>query len=80
MHTIKQKCINYPFAWEDNKNGRRSKQMKIYYICECCDEIFSIEENGSGTGKVEIRGICNDCALEMGLQEGPALHSQTYYS
>lgn len=54
--------------------------MKIYYICECCDEIFSIEESATGTGKAEIRGICNDCALEMGLQEGPALHSQTFYS
>lgn len=54
--------------------------MKIYYICECCDEVFSIDESGSGPGKAEIKGICNDCALEMGLQESPVLHSQTFYS
>jgi len=54
--------------------------MKIIYICECCDEVFSIEENGSGSGRAEVRGICNDCALELGLQEEPALHSQSYYN
>ncbi len=25
-----------------------------------------------GEGGIEVRGICNDRALEMGLQEGPA--------
>ncbi|NLV20673.1 MAG: hypothetical protein GXY49_01560 [Syntrophomonadaceae bacterium] len=54
--------------------------MKLYYICECCEEVFSIEENGSAPGRAEIRGICNECALEMGLQEVPALHSQSFYN
>lgn len=54
--------------------------MKIYYICECCDEVFSIDEAGLGDGGIEVRGICNDCALEMGLQEGPSLPHKQFYS
>lgn len=54
--------------------------MKIYYICECCDEVFSVDETGSGEGGIEIRGFCNDCALEMGLQEQPILTSRQFYS
>ncbi len=54
--------------------------MKIYYICECCDEVFSVDEAGLGEGGIEVRGICNDCALEMGLQEGPSRPSRQFYS
>lgn len=54
--------------------------MILYYICECCEEVFSVEENGGTPGRAEIRGICNECALEMGLQEAPALQSRLYYN
>ncbi len=54
--------------------------MKIYYICECCDEVFSMEETGTGEGGIELRGFCSDCAMEMGLQDQPSLSSRQFYS
>lgn len=54
--------------------------MKIYYICECCDKVFDVVEAGVQEGAVEARGICEDCALEMGLKEVPAISNQHYYN
>ncbi len=54
--------------------------MKIYYICECCDEVFNMDETGSGEGGIELRGICNDCAMELGMQESPTATARHFYS
>ncbi len=53
--------------------------MKIYYICEYCEQVFSVIESGEEEGAVEVKGICEDCAMEMGLMETP-LHNQHFYS
>lgn len=53
--------------------------MKIYYICEYCERVFQELEVEGEDGAVEVAGICEECALEMGLTE-PASLSQHYYS
>lgn len=53
--------------------------MKIYYVCEYCERIFQeIEVQGDMRG-VQVSGICDDCAMEMGLTD-PGILSQHYYS
>ncbi len=54
--------------------------MQIYYICEYCERIFSVAETQDGEGDVQVPGICEECAMEMGLLEEPTLPSQHYYS
>lgn len=54
--------------------------VTIYYICEYCERIFSMIEAEGGDGDVQVPGICDECALEMGLTEDVSIHSQHYYS
>lgn len=53
--------------------------MKIFYICEYCERVFQELEVEGDEGSVEVAGICEDCALEMGLTNPPSL-SQHFYS
>lgn len=54
--------------------------MKIYYICEYCEQIFSSSELEGGEGIVEVRGICDDCAMEIGMMDDHASSSYYYYN
>lgn len=54
--------------------------MKVYYICECCEEVFLVSEADGPEGAMTMQGICDDCALEMGMTETGSLRSQQYYS
>ncbi len=54
--------------------------MKIAYICEYCERVFQeIEVEGSDYGTIPVVGICEECALEMGLAT-PESISQHYYN
>lgn len=53
--------------------------MKIYYICEYCERIFKEVEVEGEDGAVEVAGICEECALEMGMTP-ISLLNQHYYS
>jgi hypothetical protein len=57
-----------------------AETVQIYYICEYCERIFSVAETQDGEGDVQVPGICEECAMEMGLLEEPTLPSQHYYS
>ncbi len=54
--------------------------MTIYYICEYCEQVFSTVETDDQHGSVEVKGICEDCAMEMGLLETASLGSKQYYN
>lgn len=55
--------------------------MTIYYICEYCEQVFSTVETEGQDGSVEVKGICEDCAMEMGLAEPASLlAAKQYYS
>jgi len=54
--------------------------MKVYYICEYCENVFDIMEAEGQEGAVEFRGICDECALELGLKEIPFMQNQHYYN
>lgn len=53
--------------------------MKIYYICEYCERVFQELEVQGEEGAVEVAGLCEECAIEMGLAESTPLN-QHYYS
>lgn len=53
--------------------------MKIYYICEICEMVFSVENSAGPDGFTSVRGICDDCALEMGLKEDPLMSQKHFY-
>lgn len=47
--------------------------MKLYYICECCHEIYLNQEIDGPEGAAEVRGLCKDCLAELGQEAAPAL-------
>lgn len=54
--------------------------MILYYVCECCEQVFNKVEL-AGEGVAEVRGLCTDCAGELGKDEsGPSLTSMFYYN
>lgn len=53
--------------------------MNIYYICEYCEQVFSLVEVEGEEGEVHVQGICDECAMEMGLVSPNSL-SQHFYS
>ncbi|MGI6452633.1 MAG: hypothetical protein ACOX0E_04000 [Syntrophomonadaceae bacterium] len=54
--------------------------MKVYYVCEYCEQIFSIAETLGLEGALQLKGICDDCAVEMGLKEPPGVTNRHFYS
>lgn len=54
--------------------------MKIYHICEFCSQVFATSEVEGPEGAVELQGICDDCAGELGFDEQPSLGSYYYYN
>lgn len=53
--------------------------VNIYYICEYCEQVFSLVEVEGEEGEVHVQGICDECAMEMGLVSPNSL-SQHFYS
>lgn len=53
--------------------------MRIYYICEYCERVFQEIEVEGEEGAVEVSGICEECALEMGLASSVSFN-RPYYS
>lgn len=55
--------------------------MKVYYVCECCDQVYRQQDNGGAEGALGITGICADCAAEIDARgetfqhyQGPVLY------
>lgn len=55
-------------------------QMTIYYICEYCEQVFSTVETEGQEGSVEVKGICEECAMEMGLLEPTSMGGKQYFN
>lgn len=55
--------------------------MKIYHICDYCQQIFEISEVEGVEGNVQVQGICNQCAEELGLidNSSPQLYEHWYH-
>ncbi len=51
--------------------------MKIYYICEYCERVFSVVDV-EGEGEVQVQGMCDECAIEMGLASPPSFKQHFY--
>jgi len=43
--------------------------MKVYYICEFCEQVFNETKVDGQEGSIALQGICDECASEMGLNE-----------
>jgi hypothetical protein len=52
--------------------------MKVYYICECCEQVFSVVEADGPEGAATVHGICDECAFEIGMMEDTSLHAHFY--
>lgn len=56
--------------------------MKIYHICEFCDVIFNtteIEGTEGIEGAVELKGTCEDCSSEIGIDNQSAQLSNHFW-
>lgn len=53
--------------------------MKIYHICEICQQVFDVSEVDGYEGTVEMQGICHECSVEMGFAEVPITGLRPYY-
>lgn len=53
--------------------------MKVYYICEVCQEVFYEGTLGDEEGVLTVDTMCPECSSEMELVED-IKHSHHYYS
>ncbi|HWP98180.1 MAG TPA: hypothetical protein VN426_15140 [Syntrophomonadaceae bacterium] len=42
--------------------------LRLYYICDCCREVYQDIEVEGPQGAVEVTGLCPDCGLELGIE------------
>ena len=54
--------------------------MKIYHVCEYCQQVYSTSEVEGPEGAVQLDGTCEDCALELGMGENVQNSRQHYYN
>lgn len=54
--------------------------MKVYHVCEICQQIFDISDVGGHEGSLEMQGMCDDCSQEMGFAENPLRSSRFFYN
>lgn len=56
-------------------------QMKIYHICEFCDFVFNTTEVEGAEGAVELKGTCEECSSELGIDNQTTnLNSHFWYN
>lgn len=53
--------------------------MKIYHVCEYCQQIYLTTEV-QGEGAAELPGICEECSAEMGLDDTGSLLKSHFYN
>lgn len=49
--------------------------MKLYFVCDCCREIYHDYEIEGPEGTAQFEGLCQDCQSELGTDAGNALSS-----
>lgn len=54
--------------------------MKIYHVCEYCQQIYSTLEVEGPEGAVQLSGTCDDCAQELGMGESFNNMTQHFYN
>ncbi|HZJ84504.1 MAG TPA: hypothetical protein VFD02_03005 [Syntrophomonadaceae bacterium] len=54
--------------------------MKIYQVCEVCNLVYNTMEAEGAEGAIEIKGICDDCALEIGTRSESMGTSSFWYN
>lgn len=54
--------------------------MKVYHICECCQQIFNNTEVEGPEGAIGLQGICDDCANELGMYDNTTMTTQHFYN
>lgn len=54
--------------------------MKVYYICDCCQQVYDTTEVQGPEGAIELKGTCEDCTREMGLSEQATSVGQHFYN
>ncbi|MGE5373086.1 MAG: hypothetical protein ACM3QZ_14005 [Solirubrobacterales bacterium] len=53
--------------------------MKVYYICEVCQEVFYEGKLGDEESVLTIDSLCPDCSEEMGMAD-EIKYTYHYYS
>lgn len=52
--------------------------MKVYYICESCEDVFFEGQLGDSEGIVTVNALCEDCAKELGISGETPLINHFY--
>lgn len=53
--------------------------MKVYYICESCQEVFYEGQLGDEDGILSVDSLCPECAEQLG-QTGEVIFTNHFYS
>ncbi len=65
---------------ENIKKPKGAGRMKIYHVCEYCQQVYSTAEVEGPDGVVQLNGTCEDCALELGMNETFNNMGQHFYN
>jgi len=53
--------------------------MKVYHVCEYCNVVIDIENQSGPCSYREVKGICDDCARELGFMDSGEIFSPLYH-
>lgn len=53
--------------------------MKVYHVCEICQQVFDTSELEGYEGSLEMPGMCDDCSQEMGFADTSLRSGQFFY-
>lgn len=53
--------------------------MRVYFICENCQDVFHEGDFGNEEGILTIDSLCTDCSEDIG-QLGELIFTNHYYS
>lgn len=53
--------------------------MKILYICDVCETVYSMVETNEQEGLIEVSGLCEACSIDMGFTETGSLLVRNFY-
>lgn len=54
--------------------------IKVYHICEYCQQVFDSSEVEGPEGAIGLQGICDDCASELGMNDNTPISSYYFYN
>lgn len=54
--------------------------IKVYHVCEYCQQVFDSAEVEGPEGAIGLQGVCEDCANELGMYDNTTMSTQHFYN